>query len=92
MGRKDTPATPVPLSLTMTTRFSRDQWIAEVTLATQQDDSGSSGYTLWTYTQAHDAANGAADLTEQGRDGAVGQFANRIARLLSAAETTATDR
>jgi len=64
---------------------------AEVNLLTREDDSGSSGYTLWTYTQAHDAANGAADLTEQVRERAVGQFANRLARLLSAAETTVTD-
>jgi len=74
----------------VTTHFSRDRWVAEVNLLTREDDSGSSGYTLWTYTQAHDAANGAADLTEQVRERAVRQFANRLARLLSAAETTAT--
>lgn len=95
MGRNNTTATqvtpPMPLPLAVTTRFSRDHWIAEVRLITHQDDRSTSGYTLWTYTEPHDVANGSTDLTEPVRERAIGQFANRFARLLASPESTATD-
>lgn len=83
-------STPIPLPLTVSTRFSHDHWVAELTLMTHQDDSSDSGYILWTYTEPHDVANGSTDLTEQVRDRAIGQFANRFARLLASAPTAAT--
>lgn len=84
-------STPLPLPLTVTTRFSRDHWVAEVRLITHQDDRSTSGYILWTYTEPHEAANGSTDLTEQVRDRAIGQFASRFARLLASAKTTEPD-
>lgn len=90
-------STPKQLPLTVTTRFSHTDevsghWTAEVRLITHQDDRSSAGYTLWTYTEPHDPANGSTDLTEQVTERAIGQFANRLARLLAGApESTAAD-
>lgn len=84
-------STPVPLPLTVTTRFSRDHWTAEIRLITHQTERSTSGYTLWTYTEAHDDANGSSDLTEQVRERAIGQFASRFAQLLAVPEPRATD-
>jgi|GEM_PF-4250098 len=82
-------STPKQLPLTVTTRFSQTDdvsghghWTAEVRLITHQDDRSSAGYTLWTYREAHDPAHGPTDVTEQVTERAIGQFANRLTRLL----------
>ena len=79
------------LPLQVSSYFSDGRWTAEVRLITPTPGQGEAGYTLWTYTEPHDVANGPTDLTEKVRERAVGQFANRLARLLTAPDTTATD-
>jgi len=93
MRRNDTAATPVHAEAASAVRNYALQphpcddvsgyWTAEVRLITQQDEHGTSGYTLLTYTEPHDPANGSSDLTEQVPERATGQFANRLAELLA---------